>query len=458
MRPIGSILFVSLLALALLATIAPPLPADETPPLSPLTMPQALRTAAEQHPRIRSASAHIDASRARITQARAGFLPQIHAEESYRRTTSPLWSFGTRLNQEAITSADFDPGRLNDPDPIDNFATTLSLEWSLFDGGQTPIGLQQAQLGQQVATLAAARTRQEVIAQAAIAFSGLALARQNATVAAQAMETARSHLQMAAARLEAGLSVESDLLRARVRLAELERGLLQAESQARVAQAALCAAMGTSTGGQWELAGIPEAPLVPEGSLEGWIAAALEKRPDLAQLRQQLQIARAEVQKSRAAHLPQVILVGAYEINSEDWGEQAENYTLGAAVRLNLHSGGRLAARTLENRALLARIEAGLAEFVSGIEIQTRQAFSEAHSAWKSIQVAQSAAAQAEEGLRIVQHRYRNGLLPIVALLDAEMALQGARLGFHAALHDYSVARSRLALAAGTLDVDFTVR
>jgi outer membrane protein TolC len=69
--------------------------------------------------------------------------------------------------------------------------------------------------------------------------------------------------------------------------------------------------------------------------------------------------------------------------------------------------------------------------------------------------VAQTAVAQAEEALRIVRNRYKSGLLTIVSLLDAEVALQQARTRHFRSMHDYKVARINLALAAGTIDTDF---
>ncbi len=69
--------------------------------------------------------------------------------------------------------------------------------------------------------------------------------------------------------------------------------------------------------------------------------------------------------------------------------------------------------------------------------------------------MAQTAADQAEEGLRIVKNRYNSGLLTIVGLLDAEEARQQAHTNYFKALHDYKVARIDLALASGTIDTDF---
>ena len=62
---------------------------------------------------------------------------------------------------------------------------------------------------------------------------------------------------------------------------------------------------------------------------------------------------------------------------------------------------------------------------------------------------------QAEETLRIVRNRYENGLFRLVELLDAELALQQARISRLKAIHDHKAAAVQLALAAGTLDETF---
>lgn len=424
------------------------------PEPTPISFSQALRMAGANHPRMAAAAAAHEGSQARIAQARSGFWPQLTLSETYNRTTSPLWAFGTALNQETITAADFNPARLNDPDAATNFATAVTMEWSLFDGGQTRLGLNQAELGERAAASTAMRTQQEVLAHAAAAFLNLDLAQRGLEVARQTLETARAHQEWIAARLAAGMTVESDLLQAQVRVAELERQRYQAESRIETCQAALSAALGQPADQRWELTGLSVEPQPLSGTVESWTAAALENRPDLQQLQHQSDIAQAEVDKSRATHLPTLSMLGSYELNSERFDESAENYTIGAVLRLNLFSGGRLAARTRESLAQRRQIEAERAELATGIAVQVRQALFDAQSAWQGIRVARGAVEQAEEALRIVARRYQNQLVPIVSLLDAQSTLQQSRLGYWQARHGYAAARVRLALATATIDAD----
>ena len=421
----------------------------------PLTLTEAIAAALAHNPQV-AADRHAEAAAAyQATAARSGLLPQVYASETFNHTNSPLWAFGTKLNQGAIQSSDFNPATLNDPDAINNFATALSVSWNLFDGGQTRIGWDQARQGEKIATLNLKRSREQIIAQAAKAYVGLLLAVENHLVVAQALETAQAHFKLVQDRFHSGLAVKSDVLRAQVRIADLQQQRLAAESGIQVAQAMLHAAMGQPDLGQIT----PTTPLEnctpTEGGLDQWIARALERRTDLQQVALQEDIAAKEVARARAGHYPTVALQGNYEIDSEAFDDSHDNYTLGAVLRVNLYSGQRISSQTAAARAMLSKVQALRKGMELGVRVQTQSAFYHAQSSWQSIAVASDAVNQAEEGLRIVANRYRGGLLTIVDLLDAQTALQQARTQHFKALHDYKVARIELALATGTIDKDF---
>jgi outer membrane protein TolC len=124
-------------------------------------------------------------------------------------------------------------------------------------------------------------------------------------------------------------------------------------------------------------------------------------------------------------------------------------------VRLNLFSGHRISGKTREAKASLQQIQSVYENMKLGIRVETQQAFLQALSTWKQIQVAETSVRQSEESLRIVKNRYKNGLLTIVGLMDAEVALQQARIRHFRSLHDYKISRIMLAKAAGIIDIDF---
>jgi outer membrane protein len=425
------------------------------PVLEPLSLTEAIRIAVEQNPEIKAAQFQVDSIKSNSIKARSSFYPQLNFAQSFNRTTNPMWAFGTKLNQAIITQADFDPQRLNDPDAINNFASTFSLSWSIYEGGRTKIGWEQAKQNLSIASLNLERTRQTVIARTASAYAGLILAQKNIMVINQAIETARANLKMIQSRYDSGFIVKSDLLRAKVRMADLEQQHLQAKSRFQIQEALLNASMGSGEGN-------PLNPVTPlsvgseiSETIDNWINIALSKRSEIKNLHLKEEIAQKEVEKSRAGHYPNVNLVGNYEINSEDFSNSADNYTLGAVIRINLFSGNRISEETKSAKSLLARVREMQKSMEQGIQVQVREAFLKAKSARKRIAVAKIAVDQAEEGLRIVKNRYNNGLLTIIDLLDAELARQQAHTNYFKALHDYKVARIDLALASGTIDMDF---
>ena len=421
----------------------------------PLSLEEAIQLALSKNPIISAVTSQLDVSAARVTQARSGLLPQLNFSESFTRTDSPTGVFSAKLNQGVFSQQDFDVNTLNGPDPRNNFATNFSVTLPVFESGQNWIGLSQAKLDLEATHMEVSRTRQQVIAETVIAYTAVLLAIENVRVVEQALTTARAHLHLVRSRVQSGLVVRSDLLRAEVRVAELEQERLQSQSEVEIARATLNATIGLDIANVFRLTNPLERGGRIQDLLADWTAEAMENRPDLAQMKYQEMVAEKEVSKAKAAHLPSVHLLGNYQINTESFSDTADNYTVGATLTLNLYSGNNLHSRVVEARAKLSRVRALRQRLELAIAVEIKQAFLQAQSSWNRIGVAHGAVAQAEEGLRIVRNRYENGLYTIVNLLDAEMAFQQARLNYIGALHDYNVSRVQLALAAGTLDEGF---
>ncbi len=420
-------------------------------PATELTLDQAVEKALTHNPGLQAAHFQTLSAREKIDQARSGALPQVYLQEQVSRTTNPMWAFGTRLNQESITAGDFDPNRLNDPDAITNYATTLSVIWPVYDSGKSWYGAQQARLNRDATNLSEERTRQQVIAGTITAYIRALLVREKQNVIAQILETARSHLKLVQSRYDGGFVAKSDLLRAQVHIADLEQQLAESKSQTDIAKCMLKIAMG-GAGNLNDTLTTPLEPGAPiAGTLDGWISQAMSHRPDLKQMTLQKRIVEKELAKSRAGRLPSVSLTGNYEINTDDFEDTGNNYTLGAVASLPLFTSGRISSTIRESEANLKQIQAQLQAMEQRICGETRQAFFNVRSAWERIQVTQSAINQSLESLRIVRNRYNSGLFTITDLLNADVMVQQSQTNHLKAIHDYRAAGIHLELAAGTI-------
>lgn len=203
-----------------------------------LSLSQAIEIGLKKSPLIKAGQFEIAASSARTAQIRSGLYPRVGLNGAFKRTTNPMWSFGTKLNQEQITASDFDPRKLNNPDPINNFTATISLTYPLYNHGQTRVGIEQAGLGENEAAMKLRRIRHEVIVRIVISYFDVLLAMEQLRVIEDALKTAQPHYRMIQARFDSGVVVKSDLLRAEVRVADLERQRLQAFSNIKVARSA----------------------------------------------------------------------------------------------------------------------------------------------------------------------------------------------------------------------------
>ena len=417
-----------------------------------MSLQQAVQIALGENPVLAAAKSQVEIAEQRVIQGRSGFLPRLNVSEGLQRTNNPTQVFSNKLNQENFTESDFAINRLNQPNAINDFATNFTATWPIYDGGRSWHGWQQAKIGKDASAYALERSRQQVIARTTAAYAGVLLAIENLAVVEAAFKTAGANLSIASNRYGSGMAVKSDLLQAQVRQSDLEQQKLMVESQIEVGRSILNAAMGVPDQLRFELTDRLETPLSLDGTIESWLSISQDRRLDLKELNAREAMAKEEIEKAKAAYLPSLDLIGNYQIHTEDFDGSADNYSVGAVVSLNIFSGLETSAKVSEAQAALRQVQALRRQMQSQVALEVRQTYVQAASAFQRISVARQMVVQAEESLRIVANRYATGLLTIVDMLTAETTLQQARTTFAQTLHDYSVGKTNLRLAAGVLD------
>src|SRR5690606_37973452 len=71
------------------------------------------------------------AAKGDFNQSNAVILPNISVSHTAIATTNPLMAFGSKLNQEILTQADFNPLLLNNPSQIEDYATRIVVQQPL---------------------------------------------------------------------------------------------------------------------------------------------------------------------------------------------------------------------------------------------------------------------------------------------------------------------------------------
>ena len=439
-------LIAAMLILLLVAAVAMTAYAGEQ-----LTLDQAVETALKNHPNLKAADAQVEGAKANVLKSRSGFLPKVTLSETWSKTDNPLMVLGTKLNQAAVTPSDFNPVVMNDPDPMSNYNTRLSVVQPVFNGGKEYLGIRQARLASEAVAQDRSRVRQETVFNVVKAYYGLLLAKEYDKVATQSLETSAANVKLAEARFKAGAVLQSDLLRAKVQYAEVKEMATRSGNGVKLAAANLNFTMGVSQDAEYAVEGALSAQEMKE-DLDGMINGAFSLRPDLSSLGLNRKNAEANVSQARTDYVPSLNLMGQVDWNSDRIaGNDAKSWAVMAVLQWNLFDGLVTTSRVREASANAGRMKAMEEQMRSGVQLQVRQAYYDLRASLERIAATSSSVQEAEEGFRIVQKRYESGMTTLVDVLGAENALIRARTGALQALYDNNVAAAELKLAAGTL-------
>jgi len=443
-----------LAGLALCWGVAQPTPVlgQETPKRGILTLEQAVREALDQNPAFRESADEAQAARARLKEAQAGWLPRIDFHQGFTRGNNPVYVFGTKLTQRQFSNADFALNNLNTPLPLDNFQTRLDGQWRLFDSGQTLFQQRSAKKLVTAADFQTEQARQDLILDVMRSYYGVLVVRENLRAADESVKTAEASAQRMETMHKAGLIVDSDLLSAKVFLAQMKDRQIRAQNDLALANMQLAREMGLPVDAATDPSEKLKEPEASQKTIEEWIKTALDQRPALRVAQLQQDAMDLERKAAKAEFGPKIALFGSTERDAMTLGgPSGTNWTAGAQLEFNLFAGGAQKARLAEAAANASKAKHGVEWFRSGVLLEVRKAYLDTNAAAQRAAAARDASDQAKESLRIVQNRYETGLLTVTELFRAQTAQLEATTAYLAALQDWQVARAQLERAAGVL-------
>jgi outer membrane protein len=426
--------------------------AQEAAKSSPVTLEQAVQSALQQNPALRTSQDDADAARARLKQVQAAWYPRFDLHQDFTRGNNPVYVFGTKLTQRQFTAADFALNKLNTPTPFDNFQTRFDGQWRLFDSGQTVFHQRAAKKLVTTADFQTEQARQDLILEVVRAYYGIGVLQENEKAAAAPVQNAEATPRRMAAMHQAGTVVDSDLLSAKVFVAQMKDHQIRAQNDLAIAEMQLARLMGLPVENQLEVAGNLSEPNALPKSLQEWTQTALAERPALRAAQLEERSVDDERKAAKAEFGPTIALFGTTERDAMTMaGPSGTNWTAGARLDFNLFAGGATKARLAEAAAKANKAKHNVEWFRSGVTLEVRKAFLDAEAAAQRAAAARDAADQAKESLRIVQNRYEAGLTTITELLRAQTAQLDARTLYWNALQDWQVSQAQLERAAGVL-------
>jgi outer membrane protein TolC len=421
---------------------------------SSLTLQQAVTIALEKNPLRKVAIADTKVASAGVRAARSFLMPHLSFSETATRGDDPVYVFGSKLRQQRFTQGDFTLNKLNTPLPFGNFSTRFGGTWNLFDSFATWHGVNQAKQMNEATEHQLDRTDQEIVFRVVSSYYDVLLAAKELEVAEQSAKTASSIMDRSQSRFDSGLTVESDLLTAKVRIAARQQEVIRARNNLEVARAQLNTAMGVPLDSPFLLTeGLAERTFsIP--AMQDLEKQALANRPDLKRIASEEAAQRQSVSVAKSSFGPRVNAFAGWEMDNPTFvaGGGGNNWLGGIEVQFDIFQGGAKRAELSRQRALEEKVVAMNQAASDAVRLEVRTAYHETDANRQQIEVARAAIAQAQESLRINQDRYDSGLTTITDLLGAEDAARRSQTDYWEAVYHFHTSYANLELASGSLN------
>jgi len=421
---------------------------------SSLTLQQAVTIALEKNPLRKAAIADAKAASAGVREARSFLMPHLSFSETATLGDDPVYVFGSKLRQQRFTTADFALNKLNSPLPFGNFATWFGGSWNLFDSFASWHGINQAKQMNEAVGHQLDRTDQEIVFRVVTSYYDVLLAAKELEVAEQSAKTSNLIMDRSQARFDSGLTVESDLLTAKVRLAQRQQEVIRARNTLEVVRAQLNTAMGVPLDSPFQLTDALVERTLPAPLLGEVEKQALANRPDLKRIASEEAAQRQSVSVAQSSFGPRVNAFASWEMDNPTFvaGGGGNNWLGGIEVQFDIFQGGAKRAELFRQRALEEKVVAMKQSASDAVRLEVRRAYYETDANRQQIDVARAAIAQAQESLRINQDRYDSGLTTIADLLGAEDAARRSQTDYWEAVYHFQTSYANLELASGSLN------
>lgn len=422
----------------LLAVVAASLVLWAEGPATTLNLASVAKLAESDNLAVRASRQAVEAARQRLQQARAARLGKLTADAEYLRFSEPLLIYSPAVKVAALgdVSLAVPPTLLA---PQDNAHVRLMAGVPLFTGGQITNTIRAAQSGERATEFAADDTRMANVFDAERFYLGSVLAGEVVRLNEEALRSYEQHWHDAQVAYRMGVVANYDLIRAETAVREQEKRLTEARNQRDVAEAALRTSLAMSADAPVTIAGRLFETTEPL-SLAQAQQQAEETSPLLLALSRKADAARRTERVAQGNYLPTVTAIAGKELITTKIAQTDPHWFAGVQANLTLFEGGARRARVAEKAAEAAQARIEYEHARDQVQLAIHTALLELDSQRSALTAARKAEALAAESLRLATKRFSVGTGTSLEVLDANLALTGARIGVQTALYRIDVA------------------
>jgi outer membrane protein TolC len=419
-----------------------------------ITVRRAVDQTLQTYPSIEAARRDVDAASVRVDQARSGYWPRVSALGTYRRQDP--------VSEVTIPGGAAAPGGGESIaiQPNNQYDGHLEVRQTLYDFGQTASRIDQAEAGRTAAQRRVAVERDELAFQAIQTFYATLLARARINVQRDQIEQLEEALAVVRRQKEAGTATEFEVLSTRTRLSAAQSQLTRFRNQRQREEAELRRLLGTTpdTRLSRRLSGTIEPTLNPADSArinaDSLARRAVLQHPSVQVARAQVEASRRQVRVASRSDNPTLSLDAQGGVRNgypNDLNEPRVNESIGISLNVPLFQGFATRREVEESEVQVQAAEARLTDVQRQVSTRVKQTASDLRSLLDRLATTQLRVDQAKAAAQLARTRYQAGTITNLELLEAETALQQARLERTEVRYQVVLGRYALQRAAGIL-------
>ncbi|HOZ80170.1 MAG TPA: TolC family protein [Ferruginibacter sp.] len=398
-----------------------------------------LKDAGAKNLQVKIAEQSYLSAEAGYNQTKAIFLPNVNLSYTAITTTNPLMAFGSKINQEGVTMADFNPALINDPGNVQNFNTKLEVQQPLLN--YDALHQRKAARAQADAMkLKMERSAEYVLFEIDQSYMQLQMAYAVVEVLTKAKQTALANQKLVTDYYNNGLLQKSELLNVQVRVTEIDNQLLYARSNISNASDYIHFLLNEPADNV-----IKPADTLSYNGVPGFSVVLNDSRKDIAAYKKALEAHNNMALSAQKKSLPRLNAFGSYELNDKRlYNFRGEGYLLGLQLSWNVFDGLKTKGAVQQAKANYRQAEQELAQYRSQSQLEINKTNRQLTDAAGKIDLAKQALEQSQEAYRIRNNRFGQGLEKTTDLLNAEMQVTQKQLAYHQAILEYNITSSYL--------------
>ncbi len=416
-------------------------------PEGPMSLAAAIEIARINNPDLLIAASRIEKASAMLEKTSASYYPYVSLYTEYMQGDAPSSYLFKTIDQRKLASGtDF-----NNPGWFENFESGVKGGINLYNGGKDRINREMAQIRRTLSELDAKKIENRITATVISAYYDALAAKELIQVARDSVESVRSQHRIMNIRFQSGGALKTDILSLEVRLAESQSSLVHIRNSYSIAMAALGEILGVEPDTPFELAGEEDFLIPIPDRASAAMVVAMEKRPELAGIRERIRQSKMKIDLAGSGYLPRVDVQARYYVDDPDmkYSSNRDNWTAGIFLNWDIFTGFSTKNEKAEALAQLREVKAADRKTLLAVKFDVKKAYLNLDEARERLNVAKSSVATAKETYRLIKQQYQGGSVDITRYLETELAYNRSRIRETTAFFDQEKALAGVARAIG---------